>query len=130
MQADVLVVGCGLSGAVIARFLAEEMDKKVVVFERRNHIGGNMYDFRDEAGILVHLYGPHTFHTNEKYLFEYMQRFAGWGEYHLTCGAEINGKFTPTPFNFQTIDDFFSIGNTGKDHRQQWWRCWKVKIVQ
>lgn len=108
MQADVLVVGCGLSGAVIARFLAEEMDKKVVVFERRNHIGGNMYDFRDEAGILVHLYGPHTFHTNEKYLFEYMQRFAGWGEYHLTCGAEINGKFTPTPFNFQTIEDFFS----------------------
>ncbi len=108
MQADVLVVGCGLSGAVIARFLAEERDKKVVVFERRNHIGGNMYDFRDEAGILVHLYGPHTFHTNEKYLFEYMQRFAGWGEYHLTCGAEINGKFTPTPFNFQTIEDFFS----------------------
>lgn len=108
MKADVLVIGCGLSGAVTARFLAEEMNRRVLILERRDHIGGNMYDFKDDAGILVHLYGPHTFHTNQKELFAYMQRFGEWEEYHLTCGAVINGKYTPTPFNYRTIEDFFS----------------------
>ena len=107
-MADAIVVGCGLSGAVTARFLAEEMGKKVMILERRNHIGGNMYDFKDEAGILVHLYGPHTFHTNKKELFDYVKRFAQWEEYYLTCGAKMNGKYTPTPFNYQTIDDFYN----------------------
>lgn len=105
---DALIVGCGLSGAVCARFLAEEMNKKVVILERRSHIGGNMYDYKDEAGILVHRYGPHTFHTTKKELFDFMQRFGDWEEFYLTCGAVINNRFTPTPFNFQTIDDFFS----------------------
>lgn len=105
-----LVVGCGLSGAVIARELAEK-GYKVQILERRNHIGGNMYDHVDEYGILVHDYGPHTFHTKKKELYDYMCRYAEWDEFYLTCGAEINGKCTPTPFNFQTIDDFYSIEN-------------------
>ena len=66
---DILVIGCGLSGAVVARELAQS-GKKVIICERRNHIGGNMYDFVDEHGILVHKYGPHTFHTNNKDLFD------------------------------------------------------------
>lgn len=102
-----LVVGCGISGAVIARELAEK-GYAVRVLEKRNHIGGNMYDYVDEYGILVHKYGPHTFHTRKKELFDYMCKYAEWDEYHLTCGAEINGICTPTPFNFQTIDDFYS----------------------
>lgn len=105
MQA--LIVGCGLTGSVIARFLAEKLNKKVVIWDRRNHIGGNMYDYYDEHGILVHKYGPHTFHTKKEYLYDYMCQFAEWKEYKLTCMAQINGKFTPTPFNFQTIDDFY-----------------------
>lgn len=103
-----LVVGCGLSGAVVARELAEK-GYKVLILERRNHIGGNMYDHVDEHGILIHNYGPHTFHTKKKELYEYMCQYGKWDEYYLTCGAEINGKCTPTPFNFQTIDDFYSI---------------------
>ena len=106
---DALVIGCGLTGAVVARFLAEELNKKVVIWERRNHIGGNMYDYYDEHNILVHKYGPHTFHTTEKILFDYMCRFAEWDEYKLTCMAYVNGKFTPTPFNFQTIDDYYDV---------------------
>ena len=106
MDYDVIVVGCGLSGAVAAREMAEK-GKKVLILERRNHIGGNMYDYVNDDGILVHKYGPHTFHTKNKELYDYMCKYAEWDEYHLTCGAVINGKYTPTPFNFQTIDDFY-----------------------
>lgn len=103
---DALIVGCGLTGASAARVLAEH-GYSVRILERRNHIGGNMYDYIDEHGILVHKYGPHTFHTNDKDLFEFISKFSEWNDYKLTCGAEINGICTPTPFNFQTVDDFF-----------------------
>mgnify|MGYP000481057177 FL=1 len=102
-----LVIGCGLSGAVIARHLAEQ-GKQVSIWERRAHIGGNMYDYVDEHGFLVQKYGPHTFHTRKKELYDYMLRFEDWQDYKLTCGAVWDGKYTPTPFNFTTIDTFFS----------------------
>lgn len=102
-----VIVGCGLTGAVIARHLAEQ-GKKVVILEKREHIGGNMFDYTDEHGMLVQKYGPHTFHTRKKELYDYMLRFEEWEEYKLTCGAFIDGKCTPTPFNFQTIDDYYS----------------------
>lgn len=103
---NVLVVGCGLTGSVVARNLAEK-GQKVLILDRRDHIGGNMYDYIDEYGFLVQKYGPHTFHTSKKELFDYMSRFEEWQDYRLTCGTYINGKCTPTPFNFQTIDDFY-----------------------
>lgn len=103
-----IIVGCGLTGAVIARHLAEQ-GKKVVILEKREHIGGNMFDYTDDHGMLVQKYGPHTFHTRKKELYDYMLRFEEWEEYKLTCGAFIDGKCTPTPFNFQTIDDYYSL---------------------
>ncbi len=105
---DCIVVGCGLSGSVIARFLAEEMGKQVLVLERRNHVGGNMYDYVDAHGILVHKYGPHIFHTQKKSLYDYICRFGNWNTFYLQCETQIEGKNTPSPFNFQTIDDFYS----------------------
>lgn len=107
MEADALVVGCGLCGAVIARELAEK-GFQIQIWERRNHIGGNMYDYRDDHGILVQKYGPHTFHTKEQYLYEYICRYADWQEYKLLCGAVWDNQYTPTPFNFTTIDTFYS----------------------
>lgn len=103
---DFLVVGCGLSGAVIARHLAQQ-GKQVVIWERRNHIGGNMYDYVDEHGFLVQKYGPHTFHTKIRHLYDYMCQYEQWEPYKLTCGAVWGGKYTPTPFNFTTIDTFY-----------------------
>lgn len=104
---DALAIGCGLSGAVIARHLAEQ-GKRVVIWERRDHVGGNMYDYVDEHGFLVQRYGPHTFHTKKKELYDFMCRFEAWQDYKLTCGAMWDGKYTPTPFNFTTIDTFYS----------------------
>ena len=104
----IIIVGCGLCGGVIARECAEA-GFKVTIIEKRNHIAGNLFDYKDRYGILVHKYGPHTFHTNKKEIFEYIKKFSDWEEYHLTCGAVINGTCTPTPFNFKTIDDFFNV---------------------
>lgn len=103
---DALVVGCGLTGGVIARHLAEQ-GKHVVVWERRDHIGGNMYDYVDEHGYLVQKYGPHGFHTQKRELYEYMCRFEQWQGYTVQSGAVLNGRFTPVPFNFTTIDTFY-----------------------
>ena len=107
LNCGALVVGCGISGAVIARYLAEEKGKKVIIIDRRDHIAGNMYDFRDENGIIIQKYGPHAFHTKKGKLFEYMKRYSEWERYELTCMVRMNGKFTPSPFNYQTIDDFY-----------------------
>lgn len=105
---DYLIIGAGICGSVIARELAEQ-GKTVTIWERRDHIGGNMYDYVDEHGFLVQKYGPHTFHTKKKELYDYMCRFASWQDYKLTCGAMWDGKYTPTPFNFTTIDTFFPV---------------------
>lgn len=108
MQYDCVIVGCGFSGSVIARYLAEKEKQKVLVLEKRNHIAGNMYDYKDENGILTQKYGPHTFHTNKKELYQYITQFGEWEPYILTCMVKIDEKFTPSPFNFQTIDDYYS----------------------
>lgn len=102
----VLIIGAGLSGAVIARYLAEK-GQQVDIWEKRSHIAGNMYDYEDDHGFLVQKYGPHTFHTKKGELYEYMCRYEDWQDYKLTCGAVWDGKYTPTPFNFTTIDTFY-----------------------
>ena len=103
---DAIVVGCGLAGGVIARHLAEQQGKRVLILERRGHIAGNLYDEQDENGIMVQKYGPHSFHTKEKRLFDYVSQFGEWEPYYLRCMVFMDGRFTPSPFNFQTIDDF------------------------
>ena len=102
-----LIVGCGLTGSVIGRELAEA-GYQVVIWDKRSHIGGNMYDYRDSHGIVVHKYGPHCFHTKKKELYDYMCKYNDWREFRIVCKAVIDGIATPSPFNFQTIDDFYS----------------------
>lgn len=119
MEFDCIVIGCGLSGSVIARCVAEKINKRVLIIERRNHIGGNMFDYLDENGILIHKYGPHLFHTNNAELVSYLERFTEWREYKVRCMAYIDGKYTPSPFNFQTIDDFYALEEDAQDLKKR-----------
>ncbi len=107
MSFDAIVVGSGLCGSVIARELAKT-GNRVLVLEKRSHVGGNLYDFRQKNGFLVQKYGPHTFHTKDKNLFDYISRYEEWEPFSLRCGAIIDGIETPSPFNFKTIDQFYS----------------------
>lgn len=105
---DCIIVGCGFCGSIIARRLAEEKNKKVLIIDRRNHIAGNMYDEVGTNGIRIQKYGPHVFHTNEEKVYDYLSNFTEWIPSKLLCRAEIDGILTPSPFNFNTIDTFFS----------------------
>ena len=86
---DALVVGAGFAGAVSARRLAEDGGRTVLVLERRGHMGGNAYDCPDEHGVLIHKYGPHIFHTNDRRVFDYLSRFTAWRDYQHRVVANI-----------------------------------------
>ena len=104
---DAVVVGSGFAGAVSARQLAEKGGMRVLVIEKRSHIGGNMYDEHDDAGILVHRYGPHIFHTNDGRVFTYLRRFAGWIGYQHHVLADWHGTYLPVPFNKNSMEIAF-----------------------
>ena len=110
---DALVVGAGFAGAVTARELAERGNLRVLVLERRDHIGGNAYDCLDQAGVLIHQYGPHIFHTNNKRVFDYLSRFTQWRDYQHRVIANIpdeksGGRMTyPVPFNLTSLETAF-----------------------
>lgn len=98
-----IIVGAGLAGAVMAERIADELDERVLVIERRNHIGGNCYDERDENGIIIHKYGPHIFHTDYREVFEYLSRFTEWREYQHRVLGSIDGRLVPLPFNLTSM---------------------------
>ena len=102
-----IIVGVGFAGSVIAERIAKQLNKKVLIIEKRNHIGGNCYDERIE-NILIHKYGPHLFHTDEKQVWDYLNNFGEWDIYHHRVLAFIDGKKVPIPFNFNTLYEVFS----------------------
>ena len=108
---DCLVIGAGPAGAVAARELAERGGRRVLVLERRNHVGGNTYDRFDESGVLIHQYGPHIFHTNSRRVFEYLSRFTAWRPYEHKVVANIpegDGRLEyPVPFNLVSLRKAF-----------------------
>lgn len=104
---DVLVIGAGFAGSVVARELAERGNKKVTVIEKRSHVAGNCFDKYDENNILIHQYGPHIFHTNNKRAFDYLCRFTHWLKYDHKVIASLHGKFIPVPFNLNSLHQVF-----------------------
>ena len=108
---DILVAGAGYAGAVCARCLAEK-GRRVLVLERRPHVGGNAYDCLDQAGVLIHQYGPHIFHTNDKEVFQFLSRFTSWRDYQHRVVADIpddkGGRLRyPVPFNLTSLETAF-----------------------
>ena len=100
---DCIIVGAGIAGATVARKLAEESNKKVLVLERRNHIGGNCYDKLDDHGILIHEYGPHIFHTGDEGVREFLSRFTKWYDFGHEVVAKVGDQLIPVPFNLNTL---------------------------
>lgn len=106
---DYLIVGAGFAGSVLAERLANGSGKKVLICDKRPHIGGNAYDFYNDEGILIHKYGPHIFHTNADDVFEYLSRFTEWREYQHRVLASVDGMLVPIPINLDTINKLYGL---------------------
>ncbi|MEA2472674.1 MAG: UDP-galactopyranose mutase [Thermoleophilaceae bacterium] len=106
---DTLVVGAGYAGSVMARELAIRSGQRVLVIDRRDHIAGNAYDYRDDHGVLVHAYGPHIFHTNSEKVVEYLSAFTEWMPYEHRVLARVDGKLVPMPINRTTINELYGL---------------------
>ncbi|MGY3052586.1 UDP-galactopyranose mutase [Pedobacter sp. UYEF25] len=106
---DFLIVGAGFAGSVLAERLASQAGKKVLIIDKRNHIGGNAYDHYDEAGILVHKYGPHIFHTNSADVFDYLSQFTAWRNYQHRVLASVDGQYFQLPVNLNTVNEMYGL---------------------
>jgi UDP-galactopyranose mutase len=115
---DYLIVGAGYAGSVLAERLASDAGCKVLLIDRRNHIGGNAYDHYDRAGVLVHKYGPHIFHTNSKEVFDYLSRYTKWRPYEHRVLASVDGQLVPIPINLRTINQLYGLRLTSLEVEQ------------
>lgn len=103
------IVGSGLAGCSMARLLAEKYQEKVLVVEKRNHIGGNAYDCYNEEGILIHQYGPHIFHTNHEDVYQFLSRFTNWINYEHRVLSKVGNKLVPMPISIETINTLYDV---------------------
>src|SRR6185436_11748441 len=112
---DYLIVGAGFAGSTLAERLASQAGKKVLIIDKRPHIGGNAYDRHDDAGLLIHQYGPHIFHTNSKQVFDYLSKFTKWRQYQHRVLASEDGQLLPIPINLDTINKLYGLNLTSLD---------------
>jgi len=106
---DFVIVGAGFAGSVLAERIANKLKKKVLVIEKRHHIGGNAFDEYDEFGILIHKYGPHIFHTNNILVFNYLSQFTEWMHYEHKVLAKLGDELYPFPINRLTINKLYNL---------------------
>ncbi len=106
---DYLIVGAGFAGSVLAERLASKANKKVLLIDKRSHIGGNAYDYYNNDGILIHKYGPHIFHTNSKEVFDYLGKFTEWRPYEHHVLASVDGQLVPLPINQNTVNTLYGL---------------------
>ncbi len=116
---DIVIIGAGISGSVLAERYASS-GKKVLIIEKRDHIGGNCYDFIDDNGILVSKYGAHLFHTNEEDVWQYVNRFAKWYPWEHKVIADVDGQLVPIPVNITTVNKLFNQNIQTEEEMQQW----------
>lgn len=106
---DTLVVGAGFAGSVIAERLASQADQRVLVVDKRPHIGGNAHDRYDAQGLLIHPYGPHIFHTNSAEVFGYLSQFTAWRPYQHRVLCSVDGQLLPMPINLDTVNRLYGL---------------------
>jgi UDP-galactopyranose mutase len=112
---DWLIVGAGFAGSVLAERIASQRGERVLLIDRRPHIGGNAYDRYNEQGILIHQYGPHIFHTNCKWIFAYLSQFTTWRPYEHRVLAQVDGKLLPIPINLDTVNRLYNLNLTSNE---------------
>lgn len=115
MKTDVLIVGAGIAGITLARRIAEEKNLKVLIIEKRNHIGGYCYDYRNHQGILIHKYGPHIFRTNSKRVYDFLSRFTEWYDYQHKVLTNVEGQLLPMPINLDTVNGCLGANYTSEN---------------
>ncbi len=115
MHYDFVIVGAGYAGSVLAERLATQSDKTVLVIDKRPHIAGNAYDYYNENGILIHLYGPHIFHTNSPDVFAYLSQFTEWRPYEHRVLASVDGQLLPIPINLDTVNKLYGYNFTSDE---------------
>eukprot|EP00055_Hartaetosiga_balthica_P010185 m.42705 g.42705 ORF g.42705 m.42705 type:complete len:788 (-) comp7071_c0_seq1:222-2585(-) len=116
---DILIIGAGLSGSVFADLLARHMDKKVLMIDRRDHVGGNCFDFKNKGGILQNKYGAHLFHTNFDDVWEYVHRFGEWVPYEHRVVGRVDNKLVPIPVNIDTVNILLGKDITSKKDMEE-----------
>ncbi len=109
---DYLIVGAGFAGSVLAERLATQLNARVLIVEKRPHIGGNAYDCYNDDGVLIHKYGPHIFHTNSKKVFDHLSRFTAWRPYEHRVQASVDGQLVPMPINADTLNKLYGLSLT------------------
>src|SRR3954464_285453 len=112
---DWLIVGAGFAGSVLAERIASQLKQTVLIIDRRPHIGGNAYDCFDEAGVLMHRYGPHIFHTNSAEVFDYLSQFTDWRPYEHRVFASVDGMLLPMPINLDTVNWLYGLSMTSEE---------------
>jgi UDP-galactopyranose mutase len=116
----IIIVGAGLTGAVIAERCAEVLNKNVIVVEKRPHIAGNCYDFMDENGIIVSKYGAHIFHTSDEEVWQYVQKFAEWQPYEHRVLSKVDKKLVPVPVNIDTVNSLLGLRLKSSKDMKEW----------
>lgn len=124
---DYLIVGAGFAGSVLAERLAGKANRKVLIIDQRNHIGGNAYDYYNKDGILIHKYGPHIFHTNSRDVFDYLGQFTPWRPYEHRVLASVDGQLVPMPINLTTINKLYGL-NLCADEVEAFFASKAVKV--
>lgn len=109
MNFKYVIVGAGLAGLTMAERIASQLNEKVLLIEKRNHIGGNIYDSYNEDGILIHNYGPHIFHTNDREVYEYLSNFTGWNDFWHRVLTYVDGNLVPMPITVETINKLYHL---------------------
>jgi UDP-galactopyranose mutase len=115
---DYLIVGAGFAGSVLAERLSSQLGKRVLVVDKRPHVGGNAYDYYDDHGVLVHCYGPHIFHTNAERIYQYLSQFTEWRPYQHRVLAYVDGRHVPMPINLDTVNLLYGTNFTALEVEQ------------